>query len=191
MRPRKGTIALLIAFSGFVAAGSQERAVDSGKSVITIRVYKTGLFSVLGHNHEIAAPITSGSVDLAARRVEIRLHAAALRVEDPNTSEKDREEIQKTMLGPDVLDTARFPDIVFHSTAADQTGTDTWTVHGDLTLHGQIRPIILEVHDRNGHYAGSTRLKQTDFHIKPVKVAGGAVSVKDEVRIDLDIQLAP
>jgi hypothetical protein len=33
-------------------------------------------------------------------------------------------------------------------------------------------------------------LKQTEFGIKPVKVAGGAVRVKDEIQIDLDIQLA-
>lgn len=186
----KETAALLIAFSGFaVAAGGQQRAVDTGKSAITIRVYKKGLFSVLAHDHEIAAPVAAGSVDLAARRVEMRLRAAALRVEDPNVSQKDRDEIQRTMLGPEVLDTERFPEIVFRSTAADQNATDTWTVHGDLTLHGQTRPIVLSVRAQNGQYAGSTRLKQTDFGIKPVKVAGGTVSVKDEVRIDLAIQL--
>ncbi|MFL6352992.1 MAG: hypothetical protein ACJ74Z_14245 [Bryobacteraceae bacterium] len=32
-------------------------------------------------------------------------------------------------------------------------------------------------------------LKQTQFGMKPVKVAGRAIKVKDEVRIEFDIQL--
>jgi hypothetical protein len=37
---------------------------------------------------------------------------------------------------------------------------------------------------------GAVHLKQTDFGIKPVRVGGGAVRVKDEIQIDVDIQLA-
>jgi hypothetical protein len=37
---------------------------------------------------------------------------------------------------------------------------------------------------------GNAVVKQSDFGIKPVKVAGGTVKVKDEVRIEFDIQLA-
>jgi polyisoprenoid-binding protein YceI len=190
-RPGRRTVALLIALGGFVAAaGGQERAIDSQKSLITITVYKTGLLSLLGHDHEIAAPIAAGSINPGAPHVVMRLLEAALQVEDRNTSEKDRREIRKTMLGPEVLDTEHFPEIVFRSTAADQTGPDTWTVRGDLTLHGQTRAITLVVRERNGHYAGSTRLKQTEFGIMPIRVAGGAIRVKDEIRIDFDIQLA-
>lgn len=172
------------------AAGGQQKAIDTEKSMMTVRVYKTGVFSALGHDHEISAPIAAGSVDATGRGVEVRVRTSALRVRDPNGSDKDREEIQKTMLGPEVLDAEHFPEIVFRSTAAEQTNSGSWTVHGDLTLHGQTRPISLEVQDKSGHYVGSARLKQTDFGIKPIKVAGGTVRVKDEIRIDFDIQLS-
>jgi hypothetical protein len=36
-------------------------------------------------------------------------------------------------------------------------------------------------------YKGSARLKQTEFGITPVTVAGGAVQVKDEVTLDFDV----
>lgn len=63
-------------------------------------------------------------------------------------------------------------------------------LHGQLTLHGQTRTVALKVQKTSGHYVGNSRFRQTDFGMKPVNVAGGAIRVKDEVRIEFDIQLA-
>jgi polyisoprenoid-binding protein YceI len=172
------------------AAGAQQRAIDTEKSVMTVRVYKSGILSALGHDHEIAAPIASGKVDTAARTVEIHVKAAALKVRDPNVSDKDRAEIQSTMLGTEVLDAASHPEIVFRSTTAGSAGAGSWTLNGNLTLHGQTRPVTVEVKEAGGHYTGTARLKQTEFGITPVKVAGGTIKVKDEIQIEFDIQLA-
>src|SRR5690242_4257392 len=87
------------------AAYSQTRSIDLEKSVMTVRVYKAGVFSAFGHDHQISAAVTGGTVDVSARRVELQVKAAALQVKDPDTSEKDRAQIQSTMLGPEVLDT--------------------------------------------------------------------------------------
>lgn len=157
---------------------------------MTIRVEKSGVFSALGHNHQIGAPIANGTVDLDKLRVELHANAAALQVRDAATSDKDRMDIRSTMLGPQVLDAARYPEIVFRSTEVQPAGTGVWTVHGDLALHGQIRPVIVEVREAGGHYVGTARLKQTDFGITPVKIAGGTIRVKDEVLVEFDIQLA-
>jgi polyisoprenoid-binding protein YceI len=171
-------------------AGAQPHSIDTAKSVLTVRVYKSGVFSALGHDHEIAAPITGGTVDTAAHTVEISVKAGALQVRDPNVADKDRAEIQAKMLGPDVLDAAGDPEIVFRSTTAVPGGAGSWTLNGNLTLHGQTRPVKVEVKEAGGHYAGTSRFKQTEFGITPVKVAGGAVKVKDEIQIEFDIQLA-
>jgi polyisoprenoid-binding protein YceI len=157
---------------------------------MTVRVYKAGVLSAFGHDHEIAAPIAGGKVDSAAHTVELHTNASALRVRDPKVSEKDRDEIQTTMLGPDVLDAGRFPEIVFRSTAVEPMGTGSWKVQGTLTLHGQTQPVTAEVRETAGRYVGNSLFKLTDFGIKPVRIAGGAVKVKDEIRIEFDIQLA-
>jgi polyisoprenoid-binding protein YceI len=94
------------------------------------------------------------------------------------------------MLGADVLDVDRYPQIVFRSTAAEAAGGGSWTVQGELMLHGQTRPITLRADERDGHYVGTALIKQSDFGIKPIKVAGGTVSVKDEVQIKFEIHLA-
>ena len=173
------------------AASAQPRAIDTAKSVMTVRVYKAGLFSALGHNHEISAPISGGTVDVTARQVELRAQSRALKVVDPGVSEKDRGEIQSTMLGADVLDAASHPEIVFRSTGAEPSGPGVWKVHGNLTLHGQTRTVDVDVRVDGEHYVGTSSFRQTQFGIRPVKVAGGTIRVKDEVRIEFNIQLAP
>jgi polyisoprenoid-binding protein YceI len=166
------------------------RTIDTQKSVMVVRADTGGLFGAFGHDHEIAAPIASGNVDTGARQVELRVNAAALRVRDANISDKDRDEIQATMLGPKVLDSERYPEIVFRSTGAEPRGPNAWTVRGTLTLHGQTKSVAIEVSERAGHYVGNSVLKQTDFGIKPIRIAGGTVRVKDEIKIEFDIQLA-
>ena len=172
-------------------ASAQARAIDTAKSVMTVRVYKAGVFSALGHNHEISAPISSGRVDVTARQVELRAKTSTLKVLDPGVSEKDRGEIQSTMLGADVLDAASHPEIVFRSTGAEPSGPGVWKVHGNLTLHGQTRTVDVDVRVDGEHYVGTSSFRQTQFGIRPVKVAGGTIRVKDEVRIEFNIQLAP
>jgi len=172
-------------------ASAQPRAIDTAKSVMTVRVYKAGVFSALGHNHEISAPISGGTVDVTARQVELHARTSALKVLDPGVSEKDRNEIQGTMLGASVLDAPTHPEIVFRSTAAEAAGPGAWKVRGNLTLHGQTHTVDVEVRADGEHYVGTSRFKQTEFGIQPVKVAGGTIRVKDEVRIEFNIQLAP
>ena len=189
-RHRRVAIMVLSSLAWITHASAQPHAIDTAKSTMTVRVYKGGAFSAFGHNHEISAPIRSGNADPAARRVELTVDSSALRVRDPDASDKDRAEVQKTMLGPEVLDTGRYREIVFRSTAAEPAGAGAWNVTGALTLHGETRTVPVKVTERNGHYTGQAVLKQTDFGITPIKVGGGAVKVKNEIRIEFDIQLA-
>ncbi len=62
-----------------------------------------------------------------------------------------------------------------------------WTVRGDVTLHGQTRPVAVDVTGKDGRYRGSATLKQRDFGITPIRLGGGTVSVKDEVRVEFEI----
>jgi len=173
-----------------LAANAQPRAIDTAKSTITVRVYKAGVLSGFAHDHEISVPIEWGTVDVEGRQVELHAGAGALRVRDPKLSDKDRGEIRTNMLGSEVLDAENYKEIAFRSASVEPAGAGAWNVTGGLTLHGETRPVSLEVRETGGHYAGTCRFKITDFGIKPVKIAGGTVRVKDEVQIEFDIQLA-
>jgi polyisoprenoid-binding protein YceI len=175
-------------FTGILFA--QQHAIDTKQSTLTIRVGKAGVFSALGHEHEIRGAINSGSAETGAHpSVEVHVNARALEVIDKDESEKARAEVQNTMLGPEVLDSERFNDIVFKSTSAESAGEGKWTLHGNLTLRGQTKPVIVQVTLKGGRYTGEAIVKQTDFGIKPPGIVG--VRAKDEVRIEFEVQLAP
>jgi polyisoprenoid-binding protein YceI len=57
------------------------------------------------------------------------------------------------MKGPQMLDTAKFPKIVFRSESVRMTGAESMTITGTLDLHGVTRPVIL-TGTFNGGYAG-------------------------------------
>ena len=172
-----------------VGVSAQQRNIDTQKSTLTIHVGKAGLFSGLGHEHEVSAPIHSGTADTGTHpAVEIHVDARKLRVIDKDESEKDRAEVQNTMLGPEVLDSEHYQEIVFKSTGAESTGEGRWTLRGNLTLRGQTRPVIVQVTLKDGRYTGEATVKQTDFGIKPPGMAG--VKAKNEVTIQFDVRLA-
>jgi polyisoprenoid-binding protein YceI len=187
MRSMLAVVAMSLACAFDVSA--QQRNIDTQKSTLTIHVGKTGAFSALGHEHEIHAPIHSGTADTGTNpAVEIHVIARELKVTDKDASEKERAVVQKTMLGPEVLDSDSHQEIVFKSTAAEPNGAGRWTLHGNLTLRGQTRPVKVQVTIRDGRYTGETTVKQTDFGIAPPGKAG--VKAKDEVKIEFDVRLA-
>jgi polyisoprenoid-binding protein YceI len=173
------------------AAGSEPRTIDSAHSSLKVRVSKSGFFSAFAHNHEIEAPIESGEVtESGSPSVKLRVDARKMSVLDPEASAETRAQIQKAMLGPQVLDTEHFPEIHFQSTEVEAKGTDHWLVHGTLDLRGQSHAVMVDVNLKDdGVYRGTASLKQTEFGIKPVTVAGGTVKVKDEVKVEFAIAL--
>ena len=61
------------------------------------------------------------------------------------------------MKGPQMLDTAKFPQIVFRSEKIRMTGAKTMEISGALTLHGVTRPMVLQA-TYNGGYAGMANM---------------------------------
>lgn len=168
------------------------RAFDVQQSRMTVHVSKRGIFGFLGDDHDIDAPITSGSYDADSQTVDITVDAAKLRVRDPKLSSQTRNEVQTNTVGPEVLDVAHYPTIHFTSTQAAVAGTSRSKIEGELTLHGQTHPVTLQVAKTDGgHFMGSATIRQTAFGITPIRVAGGTVSVKDDVGVNFEIVLMP
>lgn len=171
-----------------VTALGDARHIDAAQSKLTVFVYRGGFFAFAGDNHQINAPVASGELDTdPLSAVSLTIQTANMTVVDPQSNADKRAQVQARMLGPDVLDTGTYPAITFTSTSIQATASGGWDVTGALTIHGTTRTITLHVTEASGHYRGSTTLKQTDFGIRPVTIAGGAVKVKDEIKIDFDI----
>jgi len=188
-------VRILAAFAAFAFSASfafaDGAAIDAARSRLTISVYKSGVFSAFADNHTIRARLHDGSLSATAPlSVAISVRARDLQVLDPGLSAPKREEVQARMLGPEVLDAETYPDITFTSTTIAPGGADRWTVTGTLTLHGRSRSLTLDANRAGGVYRGSVRIKQRDFGITPISIAGGTVKVKDEVLIEFEIVAA-
>ncbi len=109
-------------------------------------------------------------------------------------SQKDRLEIEKTMK-QEVLETSRYPQISFESTSVSPTkiGDQRYAVSvaGNLNLHGMTRPQTINcqvsVMGETLRASGEFSIRQTDYGIKLVSVAGGTLKVKDELKCSFEI----
>jgi polyisoprenoid-binding protein YceI len=184
-----GMLAIILGpLTHHVSLYGQIHNIDVTKSSMKMRAFKSGLLSAFAHDHEIEAPIDRGTITVSANpSVQLVMDARKVRVLDPEISADKRSEIQRTMQSASVLDSEHFPEISFQSTGVKNSGNGLWEVQGNLKLHGQVRPLVVTVASRDGHYRGSVFVKQSNFGISPVRVAGGTVKVKDEVKVEFDI----
>jgi polyisoprenoid-binding protein YceI len=192
MSPHRRLLAWPIAAALLVGAPVAGSAADTGidvqRSTLTVFAFKSGLFSAFADDHTIRAPIASGAMsEEAPLSITLTVRSDALEVLDPGLSAARRSEVQARMLGPEVLDVERFPEITFQSASIEPAGTDRWTVTGRVVIHGQAKTITFPVTRRDGTYRGSVTIKQRDFGITPITVAGGTVKVKDELRIEFAV----
>jgi polyisoprenoid-binding protein YceI len=196
-------VTLLALAAAAAPAAGITYAVDAERSAVVIHVGRSGVFSFAGHTHTVAAPALQGQVvavegDLPRSAVRLSFETARLTVLERGEPAGDAPKVQEVMLGPKVLDAGRFPAITFQSTAVSGTtsspGAYRLTVHGSLTLHGVTRAVVLplavEVGADGLKATGRTTVRQTDYGIDPVSVAG-VVKVKNELAIEYTIVALP
>jgi polyisoprenoid-binding protein YceI len=169
------------------------------ESRFTVQAFAEGLFSAFGHDPVIAirdftgeVEFTPGTLSDAAVRMTIKADSLAVGEE---VKEKDRAEIEHLMR-EDVLETAKYTEIVFKSTSvsASRLGEGRYRarVIGDLTLHGLTQNNLwiqtaVTMSGERLRAQGEFTLKQTDYQIKPVSVAGGTMKVKNELKFSFEI----
>jgi YceI-like domain len=181
-------VACAVVLVAAATAWPSAEELDLTRSRITVHVYKSGLFSPFADNHVIEGKLHEGSITLTnPAGVTVVVRADGLGVLDPGLAPDKRNEVQARMIGPEVLDAAAYPEIRFASTAVHQSGPDRWHVAGDLTIHGQTRPIEFDTSRTGGVFRGSVRVRQHDFGITPISIIGGTVKVKDEILIEFEI----
>ena len=172
--------------------------IESSRSRLLVKAFVTGMLSVFGHNPTFAVRKFEGEVAFSPDAPEksslnIRIKADSLEVTD-EISDKDRREMERQMRD-EVLETARYPEIVFESTAASvepvMASQYRAKIVGNLTLRGITRNCEINtqliVSPDTLRANGEFPLRQSDFNIKPVTAVGGTIKLKDELKFSFDI----
>jgi len=98
----------------------------------------------------------------------------------------------------DFLKTDEFPTIDFVSTRIERTGDDTGDLHGDLTIRGVTRPIVLKAEfggivpnlqgGQRGAFSASAKINREDFGLTwNVALEQGGVLVSKDIKIEIDL----
>ncbi len=197
-----GLLSLLLPWAGGGMANAAEAhrfRVDPEQSRIDVTVGTAGLFRFAGHDHGVRVKVAQGEIvgaalDLAASSVWLAFRMADVRVTSTEGPADEIPKVQEKMAGPAVLDAARFPEARFRSlqVKGKSVGATRFEldVAGELSLHGVTRPVALhlgvDVQGARLVARGQATLKQTDFGMTPVSVAG-VVKVKNELGLDIEI----
>ena len=172
--------------------------VDAKRSRFIVETQTTGLSAMFAHDHKIEARAFTGQATFARSEgrgasLELTVQANSLYLLGENDIGA-RQSIESA-LREDVLETAKYPDIVFktHNVTSERRGDGTYDVRlvGDLNLHGVKRqvtiPARVSVDGDTLHAIGVFEIRQTDFKITPFSFVSGSVGIKDVVTLSFDI----
>jgi polyisoprenoid-binding protein YceI len=152
--------------------------IDTARSTVGFTVKHMGFMNASGTMAIREGKITVGE-DLEVSSVEVELDPAGFDTGNPKRDEHVR--------SGDFLDVEQFPSAGYRSTSVEARGT-SFTVHGELTVHGQTRPVTLvgELSSTDGGdatFTASATVSRHDFGVTKMP----ALMVGKELAIELEI----
>ncbi|HEV2914249.1 MAG TPA: YceI family protein [Pyrinomonadaceae bacterium] len=185
------------------AQSSVRYTLDAGKSSFMARAFSGGPLWFKGHDHFIAIRDFTGDVQLTPGAItpaslQIRVRADSL-VETRDVFTEQQKQIINRELREIVLETERYPEIVFKSaevivkpTGGGQFRAD---VGGDLTLHGVTRHVTIPVEaalsGESLRARGEFTILRSDYNVRATSAFHGMVRVRDKIKFTFDILAHP
>lgn len=166
--------------------------LDPAHTTVAFAVRHLMISNVVGQFEKV-----EGSVDFdeaAPERTTVHVRIAA---DSLNTREPQRDAHLKS---PDFLDAANYPYIEFKSTRVERTGENTAKLHGDLTIRGVTRPVMLDVTfvgkaktpwgQWNAGFEATAKINREDWGLTwNMPLETGGLLVGKEVKINITAEL--
>jgi polyisoprenoid-binding protein YceI len=169
--------------------------VDKAHSQVGFAVTHLGVSTVRGQFADYEASFQLDPQTKAAAAVTFNIKAASI------TTNNERRDGH--LRSPDFFETEKFPEITFASTSVTKGRGDTYTVVGNLTMHGITKPVTLNAtltgvrataaqgNTPAGFIAGATAsgtIKRQDFGLTWSRMAEGIAMVSDDVKLEFEIE---
>jgi hypothetical protein len=165
---------------------------------VVLKTSRAGLAAMAGHDLTIEVTRWSAQVKVPdeeaggvlAATVSAEFDLGSLEVRQGTggakpLTDRDRADIKKTMGGILGTGTASFT-----SSRIVRSGASGGAVEGTFTVHGRSEPVRLQVTEPEpGRYRGSGTVVQTALGIKPYVGFFGALKLKDEVGVEIEVHL--
>jgi len=168
-------------------------AIDTSHSTVEFVAKHLMVTKVRGRFAGFRGSVTIGEVPEASQ-VEVTIDAGTI-----STGNPDRD---AHLRSADFFDVESHPTLEFRSTGVEHVRDEEWDVHGDLTIHGVTRPVVLHV-EFNGAattpwsttaigFAAWTEVDREDWGLTwNAALETGGVVVSKKVRIELEVEANP
>lgn len=110
--------------------------IDTVHSSVAFTVRHMVIAKVHGQFTRWNGTLELDTLDLSMSRVEVKIETASVDTRDPQRDGHLRSH--------DFFDAERFPYIEFRSTRIAEAGAKKYKVHGELSIHGVKREVVLE-----------------------------------------------
>lgn len=161
---------------------------DKVHSRMGFSITHLGIADFNGNFSNVETKITTSKEDFSDAVVELTADVNSI-----NTGNEQRDAHLKS---PDIFDAAKYPQLTFKSTSFTKGAGNTYTVKGNLTLHGVTKPVELTaVHNGTTIHPMSKKsvagfkvtgtIKRSDFNLTANMPAP---MLSDEVRLVADLE---
>ena len=185
-----GTVTLSRSSAGAPLPPPGKWTVDPVHSAVTLTARHLGIASISGTIGEFSAVIS------IAEPVEESTVRAVLKTDSLSTGNKMRDDHLRSV---DFMDVSKFPEIVYEGTSVTPLAGERWTVEGTLTLHGESKPVPLDLSylgtgpdpwgGTRAAFRATTELKREDFSVSwNQSLPTGVTMIGSTVQITLDIE---
>lgn len=170
--------------------------VDKSHASLLLRVSHMGFSTYTARLSRFDATLTFDPNNITASKLVATVDAASLQMADAPKMCVD------IVQGPQLLDTKKYPTIVFRSEKIRMTGAKSFEITGTLNLHGVTRPVVL-TGTYNGGYPGMPDMdpharigfsahgsfKRSDFGMGyGVPAPGTTMGVGDLIDVSIEIE---
>lgn len=179
---------VMLAMATFLHAQTKW-VIDPNHSHLGFNITNMVINKVHGRFDDFQISFTATKDDFSDAVVELTAKVASI-----NTGVEKRDNHLRT---DDFFDVEKYPTLYFRSTQIEMTGTGKAKLHGDLTMHGITKPVVVEVEHRGTILNPNTNRKNAGFSVTGIlnrmdfditgKISGAAIGT--EVRITADIQM--
>ncbi|MGB2665573.1 MAG: YceI family protein [Candidatus Acidiferrum sp.] len=172
--------------------------IDKAVSRFQVQGFATGLLSSFGHNPRIAMRDYEAEIQCLPDTFEkayLKVTVQMSRMEVLDEMKRDDQKKLEQEMYEKVLDVFHYPTAIYESKEIiAQKVADARLnarVNGELSFHGVTQPLTLQANvnvlGTMLRIGGDFTLRQSDYGIKPVSFAAGALRLKDELKFTFDL----
>ena len=160
--------------------------IDPAHTAVAFIVNHVGFSNVIGRFDTVGGDVTFDKDAVEKSVVNVTIDTTSV---DTNHAKRDEH-----LRSPDFFNAKEFPKMTFKSTKIEKTGEKTGKLHGDLTMLGVTKPVVLDVTFNKDGVSPASKLETAGFSARgTVKrsefgMKYGVPAIGDDIQLLIEVE---